>query len=410
LRLLIVTQYFWPENLRINDLVGELVKRGHDLTVLTGKPNYPGGKIFPEYLEHPQRFKTYAGARIVRVPLWLRGSRRTSLFLNYVTFAMSAIVFGIPRLREHGFDAIFVFQVSPVTVGLPAIALRRVKRCPVALWVLDQWPESLSALGIVTSGPALRLLGSLVSFIYNRCDLVLAQSKSLVPLIGKYSVYPGRVSYFPSWAEAAFGEHDTAAPAPEVPPQSGCFTVMFAGNIGESQDFPTILDAAEALAAHGGIRWLIIGDGRMADWVRGEALRRGLHEQFILLGRYPLERMPSFYRHADALLVSLRPEPVFAMTLPGKVQSYLAAGIPIVGMIDGESAAVIRDAGAGIAVPAGNAQALCAAVLRLSRLPESERRTMGERGRAYNRREFDRDLLVGRLESWLLDLAQKHRA
>jgi glycosyltransferase involved in cell wall biosynthesis len=128
------------------------------------------------------------------------------------------------------------------------------------------------------------------------------------------------------------------------------------------------------------------------------------------LGRYPLERMPSFYRHADALLVSLRPEPVFAMTLPGKVQSYLAAGIPILGMIDGESAAVIRDAGAGIAVPAGNARALCAAVLRLSRLPESERRSMGERGREYGRREFDRDLLVGRLESWLLDLAQKHRA
>jgi colanic acid biosynthesis glycosyl transferase WcaI len=409
LRLLIVTQYFWPENLRINDLVAEFTKRGHEVTVLTGKPNYPSGKLFPEFLKNPQQFNAYAGARIVRVPLWLRGSHRASLFLNYVTYAVSATVFGIPRLREWGFDAIFVFQVSPVTVGLPAIALRRVKRCPVAFWVLDQWPESLSAVGVVRSGPALRLLGRLVSFIYNRCDLILSQSKSLVDLIGKYCKEPGRVNYFPNWAEAAFGE-SAAAPAAEVPQRTGCFTVMFAGNIGESQDFPTILAAAEALAGHGDIRWLIIGEGRMADWVRAEALRRGLQDKFVLLRRYPVERMPSFYRHADALLVSLRPDPVFAMTLPGKVQSYLAAGIPIVGMIDGEGAAVIRDAGAGIAVPAGDSQALAAAVLRMSRMPDAERRAMGERGREYSRREFDRDLLVTRLESWLLDLAHKHRA
>ena len=326
-----------------------------------------------------------------------------------MTYAVSATVFGIPRLREQGFDAIFVFQVSPVTVGLPAIALRRVKHCPVVFWVLDQWPESLSAVGVVTSGPALRLLGRLVSFIYNRCDLILSQSKSLVPLIGKYCEVPGRVSYFPNWAEAAFGA-SAVAPAPEVAPQTGCFTVMFAGNIGESQDFPTILDAAEALAEHHDIRWLIIGDGRMAEWVKAEVLRRGLQEKFFLLGRYPVERMPSFYQHADALLVSLRPDPVFALTLPGKVQSYLAAGIPILGMIDGESASVIRDAGAGTAVPAGDSQALATAVLTMSRLPDAERRAMGDRGREYSRREFDRDLLVSRLESWLVDLVHKHRA
>lgn len=409
MRLLVVTQYFWPENFRINDLVAELVKRGHDVTVLTGKPNYPGGKLFPEFLQHPERFNTHAGARIVRVPLWPRGSGRTSLFLNYLTYAVSATVLGILRLRAQRFDAIFVFEPSPVTVGLPAIALRWIKRCPVAFWVLDQWPETLSAVGIVKSGSALRLLGRLVSFIYNRCDLVLSQSKSLMAQIGRYCEDPGRISYFPSWAEAAYGD-STGALAAEVPLQNGCFTVMFAGNIGESQDFPAILNAAEVLAQHSHIRWLIIGDGRMADWVKAEVLRRGLQKNFILLGRYPLERMPSFYRHADVLLVSLKRDPVFAMTLPGKVQSYLAAGIPIIGMMDGEGAAVIRDAGAGTAVPAGNSQALSAAVLTLSQLQDAERRAMGERGRQYSQREFDRDLLVGRLESWLLDLARKHRA
>src|SRR5262249_28120162 len=151
------------------------------------------------------------------------------------------------------------------------------------------------------------------------CDLILAQSRSFIPQIAKYCRGDRPVLYFPSWAEAVF-DRVAAAPAPEGEPRPGGFDVMFAGNIGEAQDFPTILDAAGLLRGRPQARFLIVGDGRMAAWVRDEIARRGLEQQVVMLGRYPVERMPSFYRHADALLVSLKDEPIFAMTIPGKLQ------------------------------------------------------------------------------------------
>jgi len=406
LRLLVISQYFWPENFRINDLVTELVRRGHEVTVLTGKPNYPDGKIFSEFSEHPEKFSSYQGARILRVPIWPRGSGRLSLFLNYLSYAISATLFGISHFRNTQFDAIFVFEPSPVTVGLPAIALRRVKGWPVTLWVLDQWPETLSAVGGVKSKIVLDWVGRLVTYIYNRCDLVLAQSKSLIPLIGKYCSDHEKIKYFPSWAEPDYGTN-TSEIAPEIPIRNGCFNIMFAGNIGESQDFPAILDAAEQLKTNGNIRWLIVGDGRMAGWVKDEVIRRGLQKSFIMLGRHPVGRMPSFYLHADAMLVTLKPDPVFSLTLPGKIQSYLAAGIPILGMLDGEGANVINDAQAGLSCRAGDSKALADAILRLSLLTATKRNVMGKRSRTYSQCEFDRGMLISKLETWLMDLPLK---
>jgi colanic acid biosynthesis glycosyl transferase WcaI len=315
-RLLVVSQYFWPEDFRINELVSELVRRGHDITVLTGKPNYPDGSVFPEFRKDPEGFSTYHGARIVRVPMLARGRGAIRLSLNYASYAASATLFGALRLAGDHFDAVFVFEPSPVTVGFPAITLRGLKRWPVAFWVLDQWPETLAAVGAVKSRLGLRLAGGLVSFIYSRCDLILAQSRSMVRQIRKYCGDTKRVVYFPNWAESAYVA-ESAVPAPEVPAWRGSFTVMFAGNVGESQNFPAILDAAERLRSNNDIRWVIVGHGRASAWVKEEVDRRGLQKNFLLLGRFPLERMPSFYRHADALLVSLKSDPIFSMTVPG---------------------------------------------------------------------------------------------
>ena len=186
MRLLIVSQYFWPENFRVNDLVAELVARGHDVTVLTGLPNYPTGKVFPEFKSARARFMEFEGAKVVRVPLWPRGRGRLSLVVNYASFAMSASVLGSWRLRGLKFDAIFAYEPSPVTVGIPAAVLRALKRAPVAFWVLDLWPETLQALGILRSSWGLSLVGRLVSFVYGRCDLILAQSRSFIPEIARY--------------------------------------------------------------------------------------------------------------------------------------------------------------------------------------------------------------------------------
>ncbi len=171
MRLLVVSQYFWPENFRINDLVDELVRRGHEVLVLTGAPNYPDGKVFPEFKEHPRRFNAFHGAQVVRVPLLARGRGRARLLLNFLSFAISASLLGAWKLRGRKFDAIFAYQVSPITVGIPAALLRALKQAPLAFWVLDLWPETLQAIGVVRSRALLSAIGKLVTFIYRRCDL-----------------------------------------------------------------------------------------------------------------------------------------------------------------------------------------------------------------------------------------------
>ena len=407
MRLLVVSQYFWPEVFRINEVVAELVARGHEVTVLTGRPNYPGGSVFKEYERDPSRFVRYAGAEVVRVPLRPRGRGSVSLVLNYLSFVVWGVLTGPWRLRGRRFDAIFMFQTSPITSALPALLLRRIKRAPLLMWVLDLWPETLAAVGAVRSPLLLGWVGVLVASIYKRCDRILAQSRAFYPNIERWSGDATRIRYFPAWAEAAFDQDlKGVEPAPEVAPYAGTFNVMFAGNIGEAQDFPAILDAAQSLKHRPDIRWLIVGDGRAAAGVRDEIARRGLEECVVMLGRHPLERMPSFFRGASALLVSLKADPVFAMTIPGKVQSYLATGLPLLGMLDGEGARVIADARAGLVCAAGDGRALALRVEQLVALSPDARSAMGASGRAYCQREFDRVALLGSLESWIAELVR----
>jgi len=402
-RILIVSQYFWPENFRVNDLTLELVKRGHNVTVLTGIPNYPAGKVFDAFKADRKTFDYYAGANVCRIPMLARGRGSLRLFLNYLSFVLGACFWGPWRLQGQQFDIIFVFEPSPVTVGIPAVLLGRLKQAPVVFWALDLWPETLAAVGIVRSSKMLAAIGRVVRFIYNRCALVLGQSRGFLENIAKYCDDSSKIRYFPSWAEDVFIQEEFN-PALEVPLKEGSFNVLFAGNVGDSQDFPAVLDAAESLKHNSAIRWLVVGDGRMTDWLCAEVAHRGLERCFLLLGRFPVERMPSFYAHADALLVSLKRDPVFSLTIPGKVQSYLMSGLPLLGMLDGEGANVIRSAEAGLVCPAGDATGLAQSVLQLAAMTRAERLRLGSNGRDYANKEFSREVLMARLEGWFIEL------
>lgn len=408
MKILIVSQYFWPENFRINDLTQELVKRGHSVAVLTGIPNYPAGRVFDAYRENPKAFRHYGGARVWRVPMMARGHGAPRLFLNYLSFVFGACLCGPWRLRGQQVDVIFVFEPSPVTVGLPAILLGRIKHAPVVFWALDLWPETLAAIGVVRSPRVLGWVGHMVKFIYERCTLVLGQSRGFLTSIAKFCSDTQKIRYFPSWAEDVFSQADLV-PAPEVPVLEGVFNVLFAGNIGEAQDLPAVLDAADSLKHNAAIRWLIVGDGRKSSWLQEEVERRGLQGCVLLLGRFPVERMPSFYLHADALLVSLKKDPVFSMTIPGKVQSYLMAGVPLVGMLDGEGAKVISEANAGLVCAAGDAEGLVTVVLEMAAMNTDQRHQLGANGRAFAQREFGRTLLMDRLEDLILEAAHLYK-
>jgi glycosyltransferase involved in cell wall biosynthesis len=330
------------------------------------------------------------------------------LVLNYLSFLLGACLFGPWKLRDCRPDVIFVFEPSPVTVGVPAVLLGSIKRCPVVFWALDLWPETLSAVGVIRNPKALGAVAQMVRFIYNRCTLVLGQSRSFLPSIASHCDDPGKVRYFPSWAEDVFHQLG-GKPAPEIPTAPGSLSILFAGNVGDAQDFPAILEAADRLKHRDDIRWLIVGDGRRFDWVVEQVEKRELQEKVLLLGRFPLERMPAFYAQADALLVSLKKDPTFNMTLPGKVQSYLAAGRPIIGMLDGEGADVIKRAGAGLVCPAGDSAALAQTIQRFAETTPEERRLMGKQGLAYAKAEFDRNTLVSRLLTLLEESINLHQ-
>ena len=408
MRILVVSQYFWPENFRINDLCAELVSRGHEVTVLTGKPNYPEGKIFSEFDHNPLEFNEYEGCKVVRVPVVCRGKGRTiQLLFNYLSYFLSASVVGSWRLRGKPFDVIFVFEPSPVTVCLPAILLKKFKRAPVVFWVLDLWPETLEAIGVVKSKFILTLVGKLVSFIYNRCDLILGQSKSFYDAIARYCSDENKIKYFPSWSETVF-ENAITFPIQDIDKHHGIFKILFAGNIGDAQDFPAILNAANILRIKKvNAKIFIVGDGRAFEWVKSEINKQRLCDYVYLLGRHPLETMPSFYASVDSLLVSLQESPVFAMTIPGKVQSYMAAGKPILTMLSGEGSRIIEEAECGYTAKSSDYEQLANNIIAMSELKQETLEMLGAKAKHYAQTEFDRNTLITQLVNWFVDLKQR---
>ncbi len=410
MNILIVTQYFWPEDFRINDLSLGLLEKGHRVTVYTGIPNYPMGRFFPGYSFFKNLTQTYRGVKILRVPLVPRGNGKGfRLAINYLSFALLGSIMAIGRCRAE-YDLIFVYEPSPITVGLPAIILRKLKKAPIMFWVQDLWPESVTAAGAVRSKKILRLLEYLVSFIYKRCDRILVTSLAYFRPIKSVVKYPDRVLYFPQTSEELYRPFTIKPKASEQARMPEGFLVMFAGNIGAAQDFETILSAAENLKHHQDIKWIIVGDGRMRPWVEDQVRQRALGKTIYLLGRHPVEAMPGFFSAADLLLVTLKREPIFALTIPAKVQSYLACGKPIVGALDGEGARIIEEAGAGITCQAEDPSGLAEAVLTIYRMSEAERRGMGMRGRTYYERHFDRSMLLDRLDGWMRALYKEAKS
>jgi colanic acid biosynthesis glycosyl transferase WcaI len=410
MRILVVTQYFWPENFRINDLCAELVSRGHDVSVVTGTPNYPEGALFPQFVSNPANYNTYKGCSIIRVPVLVRGSGSSlKLLLNYASYVFSASFIGFFKIRKKQFDVVFVYEPSPVTVCLPALLIKKIRKVPVVFWVLDLWPETLEAIGVVKSPKILNLVGHLVRFIYNRCDLILGQSRAFHTGISRYCDDPDKIKYFPSWSEPVFTETDIS-PAIELENHTNVFKILFAGNVGGAQDFPAILNAAEILKVRKiNAEIFIVGDGRALNWVQSEIVRRNLKEYVFLLGRHPLESMPNFYAASDALLVTLKKSPAFSMTIPGKVQSYMTAGKPILTMLSGEGSRVVEEACCGFVADAGDYEQLIDNIEEMIQLSCEDLNVLANNAKAYAHNEFDRDKLISQLEGWFVDLSAQRK-
>lgn len=405
MRVLVVSQYFWPEGFRINEVSKSLVEKGVQVDVLTGKPNYPEGKIFDGYRIGGCQREQYCGANISRVPLIPRGKNSSiRLVLNYLSFIVSGLVFGPWLKRGRKYDVIFVYGLSPLMLALPALFLGRLKKVPVVIWVQDLWPQSLSATGYVRNRAILWAVEQVVRFIYRHADLLLVQSRAFVePVRVLASGTP--IKYYPNSVDGSFAIPATGK-SPDVLGLEGGFSVMFAGNIGAAQGVEVIVEAATLLKDNKDIQFVVLGDGSCRQWMLQQVANRNL-TNLHLPGRFPVETMPGFMQKASALLVTLAEREIFAATVPNKVQAYMAAGRPIIACLPGEGARLVVDAKAGVGVRAEDGKALAEAVLGLYRMSESERDEMGRNGRAYFHENFDHERLVDQLIDELGEVVQK---
>jgi glycosyltransferase involved in cell wall biosynthesis len=395
MRVLVLSQHFWPESFRINQVVESLLHVGCEVTVLTGQPNYPGGQVFPGYCCWGAGLEKHdTGYDIYRVPLIPRGAGGAiRLVLNYLSFVFAATVWGSWHLRRKQFDVVFVYATSPVLQAIPAVWLAWLKRAKLVTWVQDLWPESLNATGFVRNAVLLKLVAIVVKWIYRRNDLLLVQAEAFIPPVKKLA---GRtkVVYHPNPGETQLLEPQTNDGA-KLRLAPG-FNVLFAGNLGSVQALDTVLDAAELLASHEDIRFILVGSGSRSGWLTQEVKRRGLGN-VDLPGRFEARMMPHIFAQASVLLVSLARHPALAMTVPSKVQAYLAAGRPMIGALDGEGARTIREAGAGLVCPAENAEALASAVLKLRSASHEDLERMGQAGLKYYAEHYDPSALARKL-------------
>jgi glycosyltransferase involved in cell wall biosynthesis len=405
-RILLLTQYFWPESFRINDLVLAWREQGHEVIVLTGLPNYPAGRLYPGYSFRGPYREAFSGTPVRRLPIVLRGPHRgVQLALNYLSFVCSAILLGPFFVRER-YDLVFVYAPSPVTQTIPGIWLKFLRRVPVVLWLQDLWPDTLVAVGAVKPGLTLRAFTALTRWIYRHCDAILVQSHAFVDGVRRVCPDARDVRVMMNWADDFYRPQDVPLDAPERRELPPGFVIVFAGNLGSAQSLETAVAAADLLRNEP-VSWVFIGDGNQREFLEQERRTRHLEHAIRLLGWRPPEAMPRYLAISDVLLVSLRRNPTMARTIPAKLQTSLAMGRPVLAALDGEGARIVEESGAGVLVTPDDPESLAQGALRLLRAGPDGRARMGKNGRVYATRHFGRAQIVADLDLWMRELTGK---
>ena len=399
MKVLVVCQYYSPEPFRVADLCAGLARRGHQVTVVTGTPNYPEGEIYSGYEDGKKADEVLDGVRVHRCPIYPRKQGAIHRAWNYYSFVFSSGRY-LDSVKEN-FDVVFVYQLSPVMMAEGALSWANRHGKPCVLYCLDLWPESLT-LGRVQAGSLLyRYYLSVSRRIYRRADRILLSSRSFARYFQEtLGIKEEKLEYLPQYAENLFDE------VPTVRVHEPPYRFLFAGNIGSAQSVDTILEAAKILREDPCVRFDIVGDGSELEHCRHLG---GELPNITFYGRRDRSEMPAFYAKADALLVTLKDDPVISYTLPGKVQSYMAAGRTVVGAVRGAAAEEVRAADCGVCVRAEDAAALAEAIRGLADRPEEFVR-FGENARRYYQNTFTRDTFFKKLTRRLEETARNGMA
>jgi glycosyltransferase involved in cell wall biosynthesis len=379
-RLILLTQWFDPEP-TFKGLVfaRALAVRGYEVEVVTGFPNYPGGKMYPGYKILPIQRTTIDGVAVTRLPLYpSHDAGAVGRILNYVSFFLSAWLYLTFAARRA--DIVYAYH-PPLTVGLAAVGAKFFRRTPTVLDIQDIWPDTLTATGMIGNARALRLVGALCRWVYKRVSHIVVLSPGFRRLLIKRGVPEAKITVIPNWAdEVAIGSAATTVAVPNLP---GKFRLLFAGNIGRAQKLDIVLDAAALLQdVRPDIAVILLGSGLEVPRLRSRTNAEGIYNVHFL-PPVPMAKVGAYLAAADALLVHLRNDPLFAITIPSKTQAYLAAGRPLIMGVAGDAADITKAAAAGLVVPPEDAQALASAIKKLADMPPEGRAAMGKAGRRY---------------------------
>lgn len=396
-RLLFICQYFDPETFRGNDIAYDMARRGVDVTVVCGTPNYPKGKFFKGYSWFKKTHENINGVNVVRLPIIPRGDgSKMQLLANYFSyFTVASLYLPLHLLFHKKYDACFVQQLSPVMMSVPGVVFKKLTGRRLFTWVLDLWPESLKAAGGVNNPKILDFFGWFAKLEYRNSDVIFVSSKSFEKNINSKGDYKEKIKFLPNWAE----DEISSGKILDVPPFPDGFNVLFAGNVGEAQDFDSIVEAAKLLDPQEKIHFIIVGDGRKKEWVEQQIRQHHLEDRIILMGRYDIKYMPSFFKQADCLLLPLKDDEIMNLTVPAKLQAYMTSGKPIVGMINGDARDLINEEGFGVAVPASSPSGLVEAIRKLKDMTSDSLAEMGGRGKQYCKENFSKNKILDNLHS-----------
>ena len=389
----------------MQELAQTLLAHGNEVTVLTGFPNYPTGTLYPGYRIRLSQHEVLAGVRVIRVPLYPEHSRSgAGRVLNYVSFALSSALLGAWLVKRP--DVIFVYH-PPLTIGLPATLLSWLWRVPFVYQIHDMWPETLSATGMLNNPRVLRWVGQFACWVYARATSILVISPGFQRNLLEKGVPASKIHCISNWVDTE--TYHPAEPEPELAADlglAGRFNIMFAGNVGEAQGLDTVIGAADLLRDLRDVQFVIVGDGIALPGLQQAAQARNL-SNVRFLGRYPAHAMSRLYALADVLLVHLKDDPLFRITIPHKTLAYLATGKPILAAVSGDVADLVAGEGVGVACPPSDPAALAETVRRLRDLEPDELRRMGERGLAVVQEKYSRPMIISQIEAVLRNAAKQ---
>jgi len=397
--ILVIAQYFYPEQFRINDICTEWVKRGYKVTVVTGIPNYPEGKYYKGYGLFKKRKETFNGINIIRIPLIPRGNNKLMLILNYFSFVISGFFW--KTFTRINADRVFIFEVSPMTQALPGVWYAKRKEIPCFLYVTDLWPENVEFVSGIKSRYILNSIGKMVDYIYKSSSLILLASQGFKQAVHERGVSNKKLEYWPQYAEDFYKPVKRNNTVQELIPADEKFNIIFAGNIGEAQGLYILIDVAQKLKSDSAnIRFVIVGDGRFKKTLIEKTLAENIADMFLFLDKQPPEKIPELFAWCDVALIILAKSKVFSYTLPAKTQSCLASGIPVLVSADGEIQRIINEAKAGLCSKAGNVEDMVLNIHSMLRMSKKDLAVMAENGIIYSERYFKKEILLENIDKW----------